>query len=140
MQTGDERNVIARLDVGWIRHRQRQRRTTSRDRNDLVPERCLHRNEADDLRIEIELSQLDGRHAVLPAQSERDIFIAEHAEADERRAEAAAARALMVQRDVELCLGDAPLAEQQLTETNSHDPFGDTAATSGPVSPSLVPP
>ena len=61
---------------------------------------------------------------MLPAQGERDIFIAEHAEADERRAEAAAARALMVQRDVELCWGDAPLAEQQLTETNSHGPFG----------------
>ena len=99
-----------------------------------MPERRLHRNEPDDLRIEIELSQLDGRHAVLPAQGERDIFIAEHAEADERRAEAAAARALMVQRDVELCWGDAPLAEQ-LTEADSHDPFGDTAATSLAVSP-----
>jgi hypothetical protein len=87
-----------------------------------VTDRGLDRDQTDDGGVDVHLGQSNGGHAVLSAQHERDVVISEQPQPDERRAEAPAVRPLMAQRDFELCWCDAPFAQQQLTESDSHDP------------------
>ena len=56
VQARHELDVVHREDVGRIRHRERQRRARSADRNDVVLGGGLGRNQPDDGRVEIEFA------------------------------------------------------------------------------------
>ena len=83
VQARQELDVVHREDVGRIRHRERQRRPGLADGNDVVLGGGLGRNQADDGGVEIEFLEVDRRHAVLPAEDRRDVFVGEDAELDE---------------------------------------------------------
>ena len=108
------------------------------DRNDVVLGGGLGRNQPDDRRIEIEFAEVDGRHAVLPA--ERPTVMSSSARMPSLtrlRPEPAAVGALMVQRLLQLGRGDALFAQQQFAESDSHvllagtRPPGDVSLQSG---------
>ena len=69
-------------------------------------------NQADDGRVEIELAEIDGRDAVLPAEQRRDLFVADEPQLDEVRPQPPAVGALMVQRLLQLAGRDALFAQQ----------------------------
>ena len=110
-------NVVARheLDVvhgehvGRIGHRDRQRRARSAERNDLVFLRGLGGDELDDGRIDLELGEVDRRHAVLLAQQRGDLLVLDEAQLDQVEAELPPVGLLIVQGLLELVRCDALL-------------------------------
>jgi hypothetical protein len=71
VQAGAELDVVHREDVGGIRHRERERVAIPRDRNDVVFRSRVARDQSDDVGIELEVTQVDRRYAVLPAEEVR---------------------------------------------------------------------
>ena len=80
----------------------------------------LVRNELDDRRVDLELRQVDRRHAVLLAEQCRDLVVFDVPEIDQIVAELPPLRALMGQRLLELLRRNALLLEKQLSDTNRH--------------------
>ena len=111
VQTRAELDVVHREDVGGIRHRERERIARARDGNDVVLGGGFAGNQADEGRVEFEIAQIDGGHAVLPAEDVRDVLVFQEAQLDESRPEPAAVGALMRQRFLQLSRSDALLAQ-----------------------------
>ena len=117
---GHELDVVHREDVGRIRHRDRQRRACAAQRNDLVLLRRLGGNQLDDGRVDLELREVDRRHAVLLAQQRRDLLVLDDPQLDEVEAELPPVGLLMVQGLLELLGGDAFLLQQEFANANGH--------------------
>ena len=80
VEAGHELDVVHREDVGGIGHRDRQRRADARERDDLIADRGVLRDELDDRGIDFVELQIDGRNAVLPGEHRRDFVVADKAQ------------------------------------------------------------
>src|SRR6185437_14395799 len=128
LRRDDRLDVVARheLDVAHgehvrrVRHRDRQRRAGAAERDDLVLLRRLVGNQLDDVGIDLELREVDRRHAVLLREQRRDLFVFDEVQLDEIESELAAVGLLVVQRYLQLGRRNALLLEQQLANTDGH--------------------
>src|SRR5688500_14495561 len=87
-------------------------------------DRELGRDELRDAGIDLELRQVDGRHAELPRQHARDLGLLDEAELDEVVADARAVLLLLQQRAVELLARDEPLTHEEVTDPLSSRRYG----------------
>ena len=106
-----ELDVVEREDVGRVCHRDRERRSRSPDRHDLVLLRGLGRNQLEDGDVDVELREVDEGNAVLTAEERGDLLVVDHSELDERHAQLAAIGLLMVQGLLQLRGSDALFPE-----------------------------
>ena len=77
VETGHELNVVHREDVGWIRHRDRQRRPHAGKRHNLISNGGFLRNQLDYQRIHFVKLQVYRGHTVLPGKHCSDVIIAD---------------------------------------------------------------
>ena len=115
-----ELDVVHGEHVGGIGHRDRERRTRAAQRDHLVLLRRLDRDQFDDRGIDLELREVDGRHAILPAQQGGDVFAFHEAQLHQGRSQLPSMDLLVCQSFLELFRCDAPLFEEQLADAYSH--------------------
>src|SRR5207253_9632362 len=70
----------------------------------------------EDLRVDLEAGEVDGRHAVLPGQHLGDFGLLDEAELHQRVAQTHPRVLLLEERLLELILGDQPLPEEDFTQ------------------------
>ena len=112
VEAGHELDVVHREDVGRIGHRDGQRRADARERNDLVADRRILRDQLDDGGIDFVILQIDGGNAVLAGKHTRNFIVADEAELHQTRPQPAAVRLLMFQGLPELVGRDQAFFDQ----------------------------
>jgi hypothetical protein len=115
-----ELDVVHGEHVRRVGHRDRQRRARAAERDDLVLLGGLGRDEPDDGRVDLELGEVDGGHAVLLAQQRRDVVVLDEPELDQVQAELPPVGLLVVQGLLELLRRDALLLEKQFPDSDRH--------------------
>ena len=81
--------------------------------------REVGRDQLRDARIDLELREVDRRHAVLPRQHLGELGLLDEAELDQVVADARAVLLLLLERLVELLARDEPLADEEITEAHT---------------------
>ena len=112
VEAGHELNVVHGEDVGRIGHRNGQRRANPRERNDLVADGSVLRDQLDDGGVDFVILQIDGGNAVLAGKHTRNLIVADEAELHQARPQPASARLLMFQGLPELVGRDQVFLDQ----------------------------
>ena len=120
---GHELDVVHGEDVRRIGHGDGDRGAGLVDRKDVVLPGDVAGDQLDDARVDLEVLEIDRRHAELLAETLGDVLFRDEAELDQRFAELAAGLLLDAKRFLELILGDQARFGEQLTETNTHTCF-----------------
>ena len=115
-----ELDVVHGEHVRGIGDGDREGRARPAQRNDLIFLRRVRRDQLDDRLIDLELRQVDRRHAVLLAEQRRDLFVGDETELDEIQAELAAIGLLIVQRLLQLGRSDALFLQKQVADADGH--------------------
>ena len=115
-----ELDVVHREHVGRVRHGDRQRRAGAGQRQYLVLPARLGGNDLDDRRVDLEVVEVDGGHAVLAGQEAGDLLVLHVAERDERLAQLAPGSSSGGEGLLELLRRDHALFEQQFLELYGH--------------------
>ncbi len=117
LELGDELEVVDGGEVRRVRHRHRQHAPDPPEREDEMLVGDVRRNQLQDLRVDGDLRQVDGGHAVLLGEHPRELVLGHEAEADERVADARSRRPRLLQTLPELLLGDEALFDEEVPET-----------------------
>ena len=117
---GDELQIVDGEDVGRVGHRHDERGTGPVHRDDEVLLRDVLRDELDDLRVDVEVFEIDGRNAVLLRQEVGELVLLDGAGLDERGANPRAGPLLFFLGLPKLLDGDQVLADEELTEPTGH--------------------
>ena len=128
---GEELDVVDREDVRRVAHRDDERGAGAVDRDDVVLLADLLRDELDDLRVDLEVVEVDRRDAVLLGEEVGELRLLDGADLDEVVADAAAGLGLLVLGLLELRHRDEVLADQQLAKSTTHlhlETFGSSEA------------
>ena len=115
-----ELDVVHREHVRGIAHRDRERRPGLVDGKDHVFSRDVSRHQLDDARVDLEMGEVDRGNAELVRERLGDVFLRGMAEPDEDLAELAALLPLVLQRRVELLLGDDIGLQKQIAQFQRH--------------------
>ena len=117
---GHELDVVHGEDVRRIGHGDRDRGAGLVDGKDVVLAGDVGRDQLDDRRVDLEVDEVDRRHAELLRETLGDVFLGDEAELDERLAELAAGLLLELERFLELILTDQTRFGQKLAEAYAH--------------------
>ncbi len=96
--------VVHREDVRRVGHRNRQHRAHTRQRHNLIAQRRILWNEANDIGIDFVIFQVDGGHAVLARKHTGDVVIGDEAQFCQAASQLAAVGALKFERLLQLVL------------------------------------
>ncbi len=113
---GEKLQVVDRVEVRRIRHRDDERVSRARDREHPVALARLLRDELQDLGVDLVLLEIDGRDAILLAEEARDLVVADVAQLRERVAEILSRLLLLFLRMPKLREGDELLEYEQFAE------------------------
>ncbi len=113
---GEKLQVVDRVEVRRVGHRDDERVARSRDREHLVPLARLLGHELEHVGIDLVLFEVDGGDAVLLAEKAGDLVVADVPELRERVAEVVARLLLLVLRVPKLRKGDELLADEELSQ------------------------
>ncbi len=132
VESGHELDIVHGEDVGRIRHRDRQRRSHAGKRHDLVANGGLLRNQFDDRGVYFVEFEVDRRNAVLAGQHRSNVLVTDQAHFDETGPQAAAILLLVVERLLQLILGDQAVLYQNFAQPRRHTsaPAADCAGKS----------
>src|SRR5207247_9058910 len=97
-------------------HRQREGAADALDREDLVLAGDRRGNEAQRLRVDVDVAQRDGGDAVLPREEADQLLLGDEAEARKDRAELFGLALLLGEGLPELSLGDTALGDKRGAE------------------------
>ena len=114
---GEELELVDRVDVRRIGHRDDQRRAVAADRDDLMLLADLARHELEHARVDLDLRQVDRRQAVLLRDELSQRLVVDVTETRQRRAQAFARALGFVLRLLKLLEREHLLANQQLSNT-----------------------
>ena len=112
--------VVQGEGVGRVGHRDGEGGAGATERDDLILVLRLGGDQLDDRRIDLELREIDRRHAILLRQQRGDLLVLDEAKLDEVVTELAAAGLLIVQRLLQLRRSNALLFQQQLANADGH--------------------
>ena len=115
-----ELDVVHGEHVGRISHRDRQRRAGFVHGQDTVLAGHLARHDLDDRGVDLEVGEVDGRHAELLGERLGDVALRNRAHAYEGLADLAALLALELQGGFELIRRDQLLLEEKISEFYGH--------------------
>ncbi len=117
VEASHELDVVHREDVRRISHRNRESGANPRERDDLIANGGLLRNQLDDGGVDLVELQVDGRDPVLTRKHRRDVVIAHQAQFYEAGTQAAAVLLLIVERLLQLIRGDQAVLNQDFAES-----------------------
>ena len=112
VEPGEELHVVGRVQVRGIRHRHDERGARARHGNDLVLFAHLAADELDDVRLDLELIEIDRREPVLRRQERRDLPVRDETELRERVAQVLAGLLLLLLRGAKLLQADEFFADE----------------------------
>lgn len=118
---GQELDVVDRVQVGWIDHRDDERRARARNRNDLVPFAHFLADHFPDIFVDLVFIEVDRLNAVLLAQEVGDLLIRDVPHAREGVAKRGVRLFGLVLRGFELLETDQFLTYEKLAETVAHE-------------------
>ena len=116
---GDELHVLDDTHIRRVGHRHRQRAAVALEREHEILERHLAGDQLRDLWIHRELGEIHSGHLVLPRQHLGQLGLGDEAELHQIVPDARTVLLLLLERLVELLLGDQPLTHEQIANTNS---------------------
>ena len=117
VEAGHELDVVHGEDVRRIGHRDGQSRTHARERDDLVADRGLLRDQLDDRRVHFVEFQVDRGHAVLPGKHRGDVIVVHEAQFHQAGAQAAATLLLVLEGLLKLIRSDQAVFDQNFAES-----------------------
>jgi hypothetical protein len=103
-----------------VGHRERQRAADALDRQHLVLLGDVGRDEAQGLRVDVDVRQRDGGNAVLPREEADQLLFGEGALTDQDGAELVRLAPLVTKRLAQLRVGDEPLGDEEVAQTPHH--------------------
>jgi hypothetical protein len=118
---GHELDVVHGEDVRRVRHADGQRGAGAVDRQDEVLLRHLGGNEVDHRLVDLEVPQVDRRHAVLLGQELGDVVFLDVTQLDQVEPDLFAVVSLRLEGFVELVLSDQTRADQHLPQLDGHE-------------------
>ena len=118
---GHELQVVHREDVRRVGHRDGERRAGLVDREDVVLARDLGGDELQDVRVDLEVRQVDRRHAELRGERLRDVVLGDEAEPHERLAQLHPRFLLLLQGRGELLRVDELRLQEKFSELDRHE-------------------
>jgi hypothetical protein len=113
---GEELELVDRVDVRRVGHRDDQRRARPPHRDHLVLLAGLARHQLEHRLLDLDLAEVDRRQAVLPGDELRQILVLDVAEPRQRRAEPLARPLGFFLRLLQLLEREHLLAHQQLSD------------------------
>jgi hypothetical protein len=113
---GRELEVVDRIDVRRVGHRHDQRLARAIHRDDQVLLRNLLLHQLDDLRVDLEVLQVDRRDAVLLAEEVGELVLLDRSDLDQGGADPGAVLLLLLLRFAELLDRDQVFPDEQFTE------------------------
>jgi hypothetical protein len=114
VQTRDELYVLQHAQMSGISQGNRQRSAVTFEGQHGVLEGKVARNELGDARIDLELGEVDGGHAVLARQHPGEVGFLDETELDEVVADTCTVVFLLLESLVQLVLGDQPFSQKQI--------------------------
>ena len=119
---GRSGDLLESSRVGRIRGGDDQHGSGAIDRHELVRPGQTSRDELDHPRVDVEVPQGDGGHAVLPAQQGAHLILGGEAQLDQVETQPPPVHLLGRQGRLDLFRADALLRDEQLTESRRHGP------------------
>ena len=123
------RELVGSEQIGRIGHADEIAARVFLEHERAVPARVRLWQLRHDLRVEPEMREIDERNVQRRREAGMQIRLGNGADVDQHAAELAAARALLVERFLELLLGDQLLLEQQVSEPDALAGFGGQGAS-----------
>ena len=120
VESGHELDIVHREDVRGIGHRDSENGTNARERNHLVTQRRILRDELDDVGIDFVILQIDRGNPVLAGQHTGDIIVGDKAHLRQAAPQLAPIGALKFERFLELVLSDQAFFNKYLAQTDGH--------------------
>ncbi len=117
---GHELQVVHREDVRRVGHRDGERRARLVDRQDVVLARDVRRDQLQDVRVDLEVRQVDRRDAELRRQRLRDVVFGDEAEPHERLTQLHPRVLLLLERQRELLGVDELRLEEKFSQFDRH--------------------
>jgi len=117
---GEELDVVDGVDVRGVAHGEDERGAGAVDRNALVLLGHVLGHELHHLDVDVELFEVDRRHAILLGEEAGELALLDEAKLGEVVADAATALLLLVLCFLELLERDQVFADEQFTKTTSH--------------------
>jgi hypothetical protein len=116
VELGDELEVVDGRKVGRIRHRDRERAPDPPERQDEMLLRDLGRDQLQDLRVDVELVEVDRGNPVLPGQHPGELLLGHEAEVDEGVSDPVAGRFGFGEPFLELRFRNESFADEEISE------------------------
>ena len=116
LEVRHEGDVVQREHVGRVGHRERERVPHPPDRQHLVLLRDRRRDELQDLQIDLELREGDGRHAILAREEADQLLLVDEPEPDQDGAELLGRALLLDQSLLELLLTEQTVGDEEVPE------------------------
>src|SRR5581483_9105292 len=88
VEAGHELDVVHGEDIRGVHHGDGQRRADAAERQDLIALGGFVGDELDHRRVNFEVGEIDGRHAVLAGEEVGNLFVGEEAQLDQHGSEA----------------------------------------------------
>src|SRR5580700_5374148 len=120
VETGHELNVVHGEDVGRIGHRNGQGRAYPGERNNLIADGGVLRDQLDNGGVDLIILQIDGGNPVLAGKHTRYLVVADEAELHQARPQPGPAGFLVIQGLTELVGGDQVFLDQYFAEPGRH--------------------